>query len=209
MKTYDSLSKLPFLKKYSYKFLFVAFLGIHVPLLGILFYTMFVSNITTTTIVLVVLGLTLGATGLTLTILNNLLEPIIKGEKALKDYVQHNRVPDLPTTYNDEVGEVLKNIQFTIECLDEVDRERQSVTELISHDLRTPVLQSIEIIKFLKEEGDDPEKRLEHLNILSEIAVKQNKFLSLPSRSKIHWNWWLLIIFYFSMLFFKLTNIIC
>lgn len=177
MKTYDTLSKLPFLKKYSYKFLFVAFLGIHVPLLGILFYALFVSNISTATVIVVILILTLGATAMTLHILNNLLVPIVESRKALNAYLEHQTIPNLPITYHDEVGEVLKNIQFTIESLDEADREKQDVAELISHDLRTPVLQSIEMIKFLKEDGEDARQREEHLEILSEIAYKQLGFL--------------------------------
>lgn len=177
MKTYHSLSQISFLKKYSYKFLFVAFLGIHIPLLGIIFYALFATSISTTTFILITLGLTLAATALTLRILNALLEPIIKGEMALKEYVSHNKVPNLPISYTDEVGEMLKNIQYTIECLDEVDQEKQDVIELISHDLRTPILQSLQVISFLKEDGDDLEQREENLKLLDEIANKQLKFL--------------------------------
>lgn len=177
MRTYHILSKISFLNKYSYKFLFVAFVGIHIPLLGIILFALFATAISTTTFILITLGLTLGATALTLKILNSLLAPIIEGKTALKAYVEHSTVPDLPIIYTDEVGEMLKNIQYTIECLDEVDKEKQEVTELISHDLRTPVLQTIDIIKFLKEDGDDPQQREENLSLLDEISSKQLKFL--------------------------------
>src|SRR5690606_3769484 len=138
MRTYHILSQISFLKKYSYKFLFVAFLGIHIPLLGIIFYALFATTISTTNFILITLGLTLAATALTLRILNSLLQPIIKGKVALNDYLEHDKVPKLPITYTDEVGEILKNIQFTIESLDEVDKEKQEIAELMSHDLRTP-----------------------------------------------------------------------
>ena len=177
MKTYHILSQLSFLKKYSYKFLFVAFLGIHIPLLGIIFYALFATSISTSTFISITLGLTLVATAMTLKILNSLLQPINEGKIALKEFIKHNKMPDLPTTYNDEVGEMLKNIQFTIESLDEVDKEKQEIIELLSHDLRTPVLQSIEVIKFLKEEGNDSAEREENLNLLDEITRKQLKFL--------------------------------
>jgi hypothetical protein len=36
MKIYHQLSNIKFLKKYSYKFLFVAFIGIHIPLIGMI-----------------------------------------------------------------------------------------------------------------------------------------------------------------------------
>lgn len=157
--------------------MFVAFVGIHIPLLGIILFALFATTISTTTFILITLGLTLGATALTLKILNSLLSPIIEGKTALKKYVEHSTVPNLPITYTDEVGEMLKNIQYTIECLDEVDKEKQEVTELISHDLRTPVLQTIEIIKFLQEDGDNAQEREENLNLLDEIATKQLQFL--------------------------------
>jgi len=177
MKTYHQLSQVSFLKKYSYKFLFVAFLGIHIPLLGIIMYALFATTISTTTFILITLGLTLGATALTLKVLDALLDPIIKGKNALNAFVQDKTVPDLPTNYTDEVGEMLRNIQFTIERLDEVDQEKQDLIELISHDLRTPVLQTLGIIDFLKEDGDDPQKRQEYITLLNEVATKQVKFL--------------------------------
>ncbi|TYB71518.1 HAMP domain-containing histidine kinase [Bizionia gelidisalsuginis] len=177
MKTYHRLSQLSFLKKYSYKFLFVAFIGIHIPLLGIIGYVLFATSVSITGFILITLGLTLGATVITLRILNSLLDPIIKGKVALSNYVEHHIVPDLPNYYSDEIGQLLQNIQYTIECLEEVDIEKQEVTELISHDLRTPVLQSIEIIKFLEEDGHDTHHRVENLKMLKEITNKQLKFL--------------------------------
>ena len=177
MRTYHILSKISFLNKYSYKFLFVAFVGIHIPLLGIISFALFGTSFSTTTFILITLGLTLGATALTLKILNSLLAPIIERKTALKEYVEHSTVPNLPIIYTDEVGEMLKNIQCSIECLDEVDKEKQEVTELISHDLRTLVLQTIEIIKFLNEDGDDMQQREENLSVLDEIFSKQLKFL--------------------------------
>jgi len=177
MKTYHSLSKIKFLNKYSYKFLFIAFLGIHVPLLGILFYTLFVSEVTTLTIILIILGLTLGATALTLLMLNNLLSPIIKGKIALSEFVENNTVPQLPINYSDEVGEVLKNIQLTIENLDAVNKEKEEVTELISHDLKTPVHQSLSVLQLLRDEVEDPVKSIEYIDILENIITKQKDFL--------------------------------
>lgn len=177
MKTYNSLSKLGFLNKYSHKFLFIAFLGIHVPLLGLLFYTLFVSQVSTITIVLVILVLTLGATVLTLLVLNNLLEPLLKGKKALKNFIEHNTIPKLPTHYKDEVGEILKNIQFTLENLNTVNKEKEIIAEMISHDMKTPTHQLMHIIDFLKEEGDNPIRRAEHLAILETVVRQQNVFL--------------------------------
>jgi len=51
------------------------------------------------------------------------------------------------------VGEVLKNIQFTIETLHLVNKEKEDLTEMLSHDLKTPIHQLLNVIDFLKEEG--------------------------------------------------------
>jgi signal transduction histidine kinase len=177
MKTYHLLSQISFLKKYSYKFLFVAFLGIHIPLLGLILYALFASEISTTVFILITLGLTLGATALTLNILNSLLKPIILGKTALKEYVEHEVVPNLPCNYSDEVGEMLKNIQHTISRLDEINREKQVVTELISHDLRTPVSQTLQVISLLKENEGNLQDEGINLTLLQEIASKQLTFL--------------------------------
>lgn len=177
MKTYHSLSKIRFLKKYSYKFLFIAFIGIHVPLLGILFYTIFVSDVSIITVISVVLVLTLIATFLTLLFLNNLLLPIIQGKIALRNFIDHNTIPQLPIHYNDEVGEVLKNIQFTIENLYLVNKEKEDLTEMLSHDLKTPIHQLLNVIDFLKEEGENPARRSEHIDTLEKIVHQQQDFL--------------------------------
>jgi len=72
---------------------------------------------------------------------------------------------------------MLRNIQYTIACLDEVDKEKQEIAELISHDLRTPVAQTLQIINFLREDGDNQQEREANLNLLQEIGSKQLKFL--------------------------------
>jgi signal transduction histidine kinase len=99
------------------------------------------------------------------------------GKTALKEYVEHETMPNLPKTYSNEVGKMLRNIQYTIACLDEVDKEKQEIAELISHDLRTPVAQTLQIINFLREDGDNQQEREANLNLLQEIGSKQLKFL--------------------------------
>lgn len=138
MKTYELLSRIPILKKYSFKFLFVAFLGIHIPLIGLIIY-IFVEgseNIDTWSAVLAVLVFTLGATGLTLWVLNLLLEPLLMAKNALTDYLKHKEIPTLPTTYSDEVGVLMREIQYSLAALDNMRSERQDMFRILSRDVR-------------------------------------------------------------------------
>jgi signal transduction histidine kinase len=141
-----------FLKKYSFKFLFVAFLGIHIPLIGLILFLIFGGSeaFTPTTILISVLIFTLFATGVTLLILNKLLEPILLAKNSLSAYIAENQLPDMPTNYNDEVGVLLKEIQFTIRTLDDLIKEKQDLIGLMSHDLKNPlsaIMNYSEIIK--------------------------------------------------------------
>lgn len=141
MNTYDKLSKISFLKKYSFKFLFVAFIGIHIPLIGLILYLAFGGNevLDPISVFIAVLIFTLAATGATLFILNKLLEPIIFAKESLSEYIVNKKAPQLPTNYTDEVGILLKEIQFSIQTLDELLEEKQDMIGLMSHDLKNPL----------------------------------------------------------------------
>lgn len=141
MNTYDKLSKISFLKKYSFKFLFVAFIGIHIPLIGLILYLAFGGNevLDPISVFIAVLIFTLAATGVTLFILNKLLEPIIFAKESLSEYIVNKKAPQLPTNYTDEVGILLKEIQFSIQTLDELLEEKQDMIGLMSHDLKNPL----------------------------------------------------------------------
>ena len=76
MKLYERLSKINFLKKsYAFKFLFVAFIGIHIPLIGMLFFVLYGSKtISAHRILLFALVMTLLATVATLYFLKHFWE---------------------------------------------------------------------------------------------------------------------------------------
>jgi signal transduction histidine kinase len=138
---YPRLSGIKLLSKsYSNKFLFIAFLGIHIPLIGIIFFVIFnEGNISTLTILILTLLLTLGASAITLFILNGLLNPLIQSKKALEQYLHERKLPDLPTIYNDEAGILMQKVQETITKLDGLLEEKKNLIALLSHDVRTPL----------------------------------------------------------------------
>ncbi|CAA9199611.1 Signal transduction histidine-protein kinase ArlS [Flavobacterium collinsii] len=138
MKLYHSLSQIGFLKKsYAFKFLFVAFIGIHIPLIGILFYVLYYNHsVSATSILIFSLVMTLLATLLTLLVLNHLIKPISIASKALDDYRNNRRLSILPTEYSDEAGLLLCNIQESIYESESFINEKQDLIYMLSHDLK-------------------------------------------------------------------------
>lgn len=158
MKAYSVLSKITLLKKYSFKFLFVAFLGIHIPLIGLIVYLIFtdLSNVNPFHILFVVLGITLVATGITLIILNALLKPIVMTKDFLNDYINKNEIGELPRDYDDEVGVLMKDVDYSVNYLDELIKEKQDLIALMSHDLKNPLAAVMNYSEMIK--GDEKYK---------------------------------------------------
>jgi signal transduction histidine kinase len=138
MKLYHNLSQISFLKKsYAFKFLFVAFIGIHIPLIGILFFVLcYDHSISPTSILVFSLMMTLLATLVTLLVLNQLIKPISKASKALDEYRHSRKLSVLPTEYNDEAGLLMGNIQESIYETESFINEKQDLIYMLSHDLK-------------------------------------------------------------------------
>ncbi|MGY6561342.1 MAG: sensor histidine kinase [Luteibaculaceae bacterium] len=150
--TYKNLSKVPYIgNSYAAKFLFVAFLGIHVPLIGLLIVLLSgAGEISFINSIILVLVFTLAATGITLLILHNLLIPIKQSGDALKDYMESKTLPHLPLQFKDEAGVLMTNIQLTLVQVDRLLQENRDLTALLSHDLRAPLNQMQGIIDAIK-----------------------------------------------------------
>jgi signal transduction histidine kinase len=175
MKLYHSLSNFyPVKKHYSTKFLFVAFLGTHIPLLGLIVLLLFtkVNQFDKLTIFLFVLIMTLIATVVTLLILHKLLTPIKLAQMTLRNYLQKNELPDLPIGYTDEVGILLKDMQYTIINLEKILNEKRDLIAMLSHELRNPAATTLGAVTLLKE--DIPrEEELFYLNQVERSTKKQ------------------------------------
>jgi signal transduction histidine kinase len=138
MKLYHNLSQISFLKKsYAFKFLFVAFVGIHIPLIGILFFVLYYNHsVSATSILIFSLIMTLLATLVTLLVLNQLIRPISIASKSLDDYRNNRKLSILPTEYTDEAGLLLANIQESIYEAESFINEKQDLIYMLSHDLK-------------------------------------------------------------------------
>lgn len=175
---YQSLSRVPFLaKSYSRKFLFIAFLGIHIPLIGLIGFAVFRSDIFTPALsVIVALVFTLLGVFVTLFILHNLLSPLRQAEQALSQYVNTRHLPNLPQHYKDEVGSLFNNLQHALERLEMLMRQREDLTALLSHDLRAPLAQTIGVCQNIKLENE-PTIIHEYCDELGAEMEKQLAFL--------------------------------
>ena len=138
MKLYHNLSQISFLKKsYAFKCLFVAFVGIHIPLIGILFFVLYYNHsVSPTSILIFSLVMTLLATTITLIVLNQLIKPISIASKALDDYRNNRKLSVLPTEYSDEAGLLMANIQESIYEAESFINEKQDLIYMLSHDLK-------------------------------------------------------------------------
>ncbi len=172
--TYTAMSGIGFLAKtYTGKFLFIAFLGIHLPLIALIiaitgnwFY------LGGWNVILLTLVVTLVATAATLLLLNKLLWPLYQSRKALVNYTGEGILPQLPTGFKDEAGSLMLEIQHTIEKQDLLLKERKDLIMLFSHDMRTP-LNSLSGLSELIQLEKDPQKLNHHAKVIKTICKQQ------------------------------------
>ena len=172
-KVYKNLNSINFLKKsYHLKFLFVAFVGIHIPLISIIIFIANNDEITKTSTFLVSLIFTLVATVLTLIILRKLLEPLLFSRKALEDYLLNRTIPALPENFNDEAGILMNLIQKSIHAMDAHVKEKQQIAALLSHNLRIPFNQIKGLCDVIKVEQPLNKKVVENINLVCDNQLK-------------------------------------
>jgi methyl-accepting chemotaxis protein len=172
-RLYSNLSKLPFLRMhYSGKFLFVAFIGIHIPLIVIVLITVTgIFSFTKETMLTACLLATLAASALTLYFLNRLLWPLHRAKSALDRYLTHQELPDLPTHFEDEAGILLKQLQQTLEQQNQLLDEKKDTIHLLSHNVQLPFEQFSQLSTQIIQETD-LEKLHDHGRTIKEISVK-------------------------------------
>jgi len=171
---YERLARIRFLRKsYTFKFLFIAFFGIHIPLIGIVIFVLFrPDSVNTFTVLTLTLLLTLGATALTLFVMNGLLVPLRKSRQALDNYIRKRELPDLPMEFQDEAGILMQNIQITVTELNDLLEEKKDLTALLSHDLRTPLYNIKTLGGFLKKEAN-PQMQQEYTDMIIQSSEEQ------------------------------------
>ena len=138
-KIYALLARLPLAKSYSGKFMLIAFLGTHVPLIALVLYLVFASSTgsrSSVTVLVIVLVGTLFGTTATLYALYALLRPVSLASQALSEYLDSGRTPSLPTGFADQAGRLMANVQYVVEQL---DKDLRSLQEIATKDHLTGV----------------------------------------------------------------------
>lgn len=139
---YRQLAKLRWPKSYLAKFLLVAFVGVHVPLLSILLYLVFANNRWATAFPILIVSLisTLSGSLITMFIQRQLLAPVSQTAEALQRYFQKGVIPQLPVAFSDEAGQLMANAQHCLISLDQLLKLRSDMLAIMAHDLRSPLM---------------------------------------------------------------------
>lgn len=175
---YQFFSRPGFLSSsYTLKFLFIAFIGVHIPLIVLIMAVVFEwMPLKGWNVIQIALLATLVATGLTLLLLKSLLWPIIQAKNALQDYTRKKIIPVLPVHYSDEAGQLLQQVQITIDSIDALLKERKNILTLLSHDLRTPFTQLIGLGELLRSE-QNPELSAKYGALIQKMSEEQLIFI--------------------------------
>lgn len=137
MKVYALLARLSLPRSYMGKILLAAFLGILVPLICLVVYLLLRSPLelgVTVRIVAIVLLATLFGGAATLYVLRGLLVPVTLASQGLRDYLEEQRTPDLPTGFTDRAGRLMADVQHTTNYIDSLDRRVHTLEEMSTRD---------------------------------------------------------------------------
>ncbi|NEN24423.1 HAMP domain-containing histidine kinase [Cryomorpha ignava] len=140
---------------YSTKLIFYSVLGIHLPLVGFISFVKLSSlAIEPSAIISLLLFLTVGATLITVPIINRILNPLKASSKVLEDYYGEDILPK-PAQYNAERSHTyLTRLQRTVISLHGHIQEKKDLSRLLSQDLRQPFAQMMGIFEIIKLEED-------------------------------------------------------
>jgi diguanylate cyclase (GGDEF)-like protein len=131
LSIYTLLSRLRYPKSYQGKILCVAFVGMHVPLVALVLYLLLSSSVhlgPALRVLGLVLVATLASTAATLYALNGLLAPVRVASSSLKEYLDSQRLPDLPIGFADEAGRLMANVQYALNNLDATIRSLEGLS---------------------------------------------------------------------------------
>lgn len=120
MRVYETLSRLPWPRRFSGRIMLVCFLGTHLPLIALILglaATVGFHEVGVQVAIALTLAGTLVATAAVLAIVHFALAPIDATRQALVDFHADRTISRLPTGHEDEIGRLMACTQATIEGL--------------------------------------------------------------------------------------------
>ncbi|SHK80065.1 Signal transduction histidine kinase [Reichenbachiella agariperforans] len=168
MKFYESLNFSALKHSYIYKFLFIAFIGTHIPLVASIAYILYspVDQINKYLMLLLILGFTVVALIVTVILGKKLLKPVKLASMAMDQFKETLQIMPLPIHYQDEIGQLLLNINLTLNQVKQLSEEKQNYASLITHDLRSPITSIVGIAELIKE-SDELDEIYEFTDMIS------------------------------------------
>lgn len=156
MWVYNFLSNIKFLSKYVYKVIFVSTIGIATPTASFAIYILFVqpSAIDLINMIYLLFAFTLLGIMVTIWLMTKLTAPISLAQLELNKYIKTKEVPELPTHYKDEMGLILKDLKRRAVAINKLVTEKNDFTAMLSHDLRSPIISIIGLLKLIKSQPD-------------------------------------------------------
>lgn len=181
LRVYHALSSLKFPRSYLGKIMLVAFVGTHIPLLGLCAFVVLNSSFDLTQrIELIAIMLVCTVAGMvgTLWSLNMLLRPITLTFQELRNYLASGSLPNLPTGYQDEAGVLMSDTAYVVGKLDESIsqlkhsalagvRAKAEFLAVMSHELRTPMNGVLGYAELLSRTPELPRGCRDHLQSLT------------------------------------------
>jgi diguanylate cyclase (GGDEF)-like protein len=130
---YGIFDRIPFLRgKYAQKFAAATFIAVVPPLLILLSYTVFASEVSETgRRLLPALGLTyLGGFMAMLWLHQGLLAPVVMSSDAMKKYLDDGKAPQMPAGFYDDAGRLMGRTQYVLELLERWGARIENLTDL-------------------------------------------------------------------------------
>lgn len=130
---YGIFDRIPFLKgKYAQKFAAATVIAVVPPLLILLLYMLFASDVSETgRRLLPALGLTyLGGFMAMLWLHQGLLAPVVMSSAAMKKYLDDGKTPEMPLGFYDDAGRLMGRTQYVLELLERWGAKIESLTDL-------------------------------------------------------------------------------
>ncbi len=155
MRVYSFLERLRWPRGYAGKFLAIAFVGVHIPLLTLLTFAAIQTDGAAVPYLIAALVSTLVGTALVFWISYGLLAPVLRTARALKAYDVSGEIPDLPVHHSDEAGQLMAAAQALVVRLDRLSVFRRRLLGVLSHDLRTPLSSMLLATGMLQESARD------------------------------------------------------